>query len=190
MLSQEYTDVYANKIKLITGKSCQLRSIYTSEQHQFERIIFLYSNIEHITLYRINEIFLKSFPQFIENGLKYLVVRDSIDSHILEKVCNIGRNLRSLRFTVLLHTDDDIASLNRLQLPINVKLEISCYKYSLPLLSKSICETVSKCNIIGSHRSHDYRTIAKLENLEDLTFRQFVSLLFYYLAVPFTNLVL
>lgn len=166
---QSRTDIYASNVKLFTGKTCKLRSIslqFKKRVHDqyFERMLFLYSNIEQIIVHLDHGDFLKYLPQFIENGLKDLKVATPINIQNAKKFCSIGTNLRTLILSVLVDTNDDVAFLNN-QLPRNTKLKIVQARFDIiDLMSEDVRNSIIKFDAVA----YDFSLLAKLKNLQAL----------------------
>lgn len=182
VLHHEMTYMYANQIyETSTGQPCKLRSmdLKINEKQQFEEILRLYPNLEQIAFSEDNlENLLKCLPKFIENGLKDLRIRSVVkDFQDAKKLCDIGKNLRTLDFMYYVIRDDDLLIRN-LQPPANVKIRIWMDPTYLVQLNKSVCESVVMCNFSGSPYS-DCSTMLKMKNLEEIDIYGMVRLLYH-----------
>lgn len=171
-LFQSDMEIYASKIKLSTGRTCKFRSmsLYQNfdeelQEQQFKQILYLYSNLKQITVDSLNN-FCQFLPQFIDNGLKDFKVFCSINVEEAEKLLNIGRNLRTLMFTLRVESYDDVMPLNRLRLQKNTKINIKIGVDCIARLNRNICNSITKCDT--EFPLEVYTSMDKLKNLEEV----------------------
>lgn len=178
LLDADDAGIYSNNIKLSTGGTCKLRSVKLSFRPQIQelQLLNLFSNLEQISVYTLDENFYKFLPQFIENGLKDLSIIFPVNVEKAKKYCNIWKDLRTLRVVLSVENKDDIAAINKLQLPENIELRITicnvddCFLH----LNENVCHSIIDCVVYGPT---DFKQISKLKNLEQFSITNSVCFL-------------
>lgn len=184
-LKPSVTEIYASEVTLATGVRCKLRSMFIDEvgdeekqEQQIKQIFHFYSNIEQIACFQLKSV-LKFLPQFIEKGLKDLKILHIIDIKVAEQLWDMGKNLRTLQFTVRVKNYNDAIALNRLQLEKNVKLKLEVEYDCLTLLKGHICNSITSVETYLS--PIEYNAMTKFKNLEEVSIKRSVRSLIYYL---------
>lgn len=197
LLEEAETERYASKIKLSTGKACKLRSILLDYGHKkfgaalYKRILNLYAHLEQIGVDDFDDSFVPFLPQFIQNGLKDLNVLTEINVKQAKKYCDVGKDLRTLRFTAIpVYNYDDVDALNKLKLPKNAEIgiQIGDVYDCFGRLNQNVCNSIILCEV---HRPVDYRLMSKLKNLPFFDLIDAVSCFYCYRSTDqFTNILL
>lgn len=180
LLEVPATEIYANKIKLSKGETCKLRSIslnYTvGTGDLFKRVLNLYSNLEQIAVNGHGDVFVKFLPQLIKNGLKDLHIHRIISIQSATNYFKIGKNLRLLRIGISLRNDNDIKTLNKVQLPKNLELVIRTDDFTQ--LNENVCSSIIKYEVLGTTVCSSLSKLKRLKHIRICNSVSSVSFLF------------